>query len=49
MTMVREMIEKSVVNPGESDIKKIHAEIIERIVKAGANEEAVDINIEIDK
>ncbi|QHM77973.1 Acetophenone carboxylase alpha subunit [Mixta theicola] len=49
MAMVREMIEKSVVNPGESDIKKIRAEIIERIVRSGANEETVDINIEIDK
>lgn len=49
MAMVREMIEKSVTNPGESDIKQIRAEIIERIVKSGANEVTVDINIEIDK
>lgn len=49
MAMVREMIEKSVVNPGEADIKKIRAEIMERIVKSGANEATVDINIEIDK
>ncbi|MEB7996536.1 hydantoinase/oxoprolinase family protein [Raoultella ornithinolytica] len=49
MAMVREMLEKSVVNPGEADIKKIRAEIMERIVKSGANESTVDINIEIDK
>lgn len=49
MAMVRETIEKSVVNPGESDIKKIRAEIMERIVKSGANEATVDINIEVDK
>lgn len=49
MAKVREMLEKSVVNPGEADIKKIRAEIMERIVKSGANESTVDINIEIDK
>lgn len=49
MAMVREMIEKSVINPNETDIKKIRAEIMERIVKSGANEATVDINIEIDK
>ncbi|WBM72226.1 hypothetical protein OH773_08310 [Buttiauxella sp. WJP83] len=49
MAMVREMIEKSVVNPGEAEIKMIRAEILERIVKSGANEATVDINIEIDK
>lgn len=49
MAMVREMIEKSVVNPGEAEIKQIRAEIMERIVKSGANEATVDINIEIDK
>lgn len=49
MAMVREMIEKSVVNPGEAEIKMIRAEIMERIVKSGANEATVDINIEIDK
>ncbi|HGH5979610.1 TPA: hydantoinase/oxoprolinase family protein [Kluyvera georgiana] len=49
MAMVREMIEKSVVNPGEAEIKMIRAEIMERIVRSGANEATVDINIEIDK
>ncbi|TCV96762.1 hydantoinase/oxoprolinase family protein [Biostraticola tofi] len=49
MAMVREMIEKSVVNPGEAEIRLIRAEIMERIVKSGANEATVDINIEIDK
>lgn len=49
MAMVREVIEKSVVNPGEAEIKQIRAEIMERIVKSGANEATVDINIEIDK
>ncbi len=49
MAMVREMIEKSVVNPGEAEIKKIRAEVLERITRSGANEATVDINIEIDK
>lgn len=48
LAMVREQIEKTVVNPTDEDIKKIRAEVIEKIVKSGANEETVDVMIEID-
>lgn len=48
LAMVREQIEKSVINPIEDDIKKIREEVIERIVKSGANEATVDVTIEID-
>ncbi|MFI3212562.1 MAG: hydantoinase/oxoprolinase family protein [Eubacteriales bacterium] len=48
LAMVREQLERTVMNPGEEDIKKIRADIIERIVLSGANEETVDVSIEID-
>ena len=46
--MVREQIEKSVLKPTEEDIRKLREEIIEKIVKSGANEATVDVTIEID-
>lgn len=48
LAMVREQIERSITNPSESDIKKIRADVIEKIVQSGANEETVEVNIEID-
>ena len=46
---MRETLEKSVVNPDDTAIKKIRAEVLERIVQSGANEATVDISIEIDQ
>ncbi len=48
LAMVREQLERTVLNPNEEDIKKIRADIIERIVTSGAKEETVDVAIEID-
>lgn len=48
LAMVREQIERSITNPTDSDIKKIRSDIIEKIVRSGANEETVEVNIEID-
>jgi hypothetical protein len=48
LAMVREQLERTIVNPTDEDIKKIRADIIERIIKSGANEETVDVSIEID-
>ncbi|MDF2877723.1 MAG: hydantoinase [Clostridia bacterium] len=48
LAMVREQLERTIVSPTDEDIKKIRADIIERIVKSGANEETVDVSIEID-
>ncbi len=48
LAMVREQIERSITNPSESDIKKIRADVIEKIIQSGANEETVEVNIEID-
>lgn len=48
LAMVREQIERSITNPSERDIKKIRADVIEKIIQSGANEETVEVNIEID-
>ncbi len=48
LAMVREQIERSVINPTEEDIKRIRQEVIEKIVCSGAKEETVDVSIEID-
>jgi len=48
LAMVREQLERTVVNATEKDIKKIRADVIELIVKSGAKEETVDVSIEID-
>lgn len=48
LAMVREQLERTIVNPTEEDIKKIRMEIIEKIVQSGAQEDTVDVSIEID-
>jgi N-methylhydantoinase A/oxoprolinase/acetone carboxylase beta subunit len=48
LAMVREQMERTIVNPTEDDIKKIRMEIIEKIVQSGAQEDTVDVSIEID-
>ncbi len=48
LAMVREQLERTVANPTDEDIKKIRAEVIERIIRSGANEATVDVSIEID-
>lgn len=48
LAMVREQIERTVLNPTEEDIKKIRGDVIEQIVRSGAKEETVDVSIEID-
>lgn len=48
LAMVREQMERTVANPTDEDIKRIRADILEKIVRSGAKEETVDIAIEID-
>lgn len=48
LALVREQIERNVVNPSEMDIKKIRQDVLQKIVRAGANQDTVEINIEID-
>ncbi len=48
LAMVREQIERSVVNPTEEDVVKIRREVLEAAVRAGALPETVDIAVEVD-
>lgn len=48
LAMVREQMERTIANPTENDIKKIRSDIIEKIVQSGANENTVDVTIEVD-
>lgn len=48
LAMVREQLERTVANPTDEDIKSIRSDVIDRIVKSGANEATVDVSIEID-
>ncbi len=49
LAMVREMVERTVLNPGEADIAAIRREAFDRVVKSGANPDTVEITIEIDR
>ncbi len=48
LAMVREQLERTIANPTEEDIKKIRRDVIEKIVRSGANEATVDVTIEVD-
>lgn len=48
LALVREQVERNVANPTQEDIRKIRADVMEAVVKAGANNETVEITIEID-
>ena len=49
LAMVREIVERSAVNPTNNDIMKIRQEVLQRIVKSGADENTVEVVIDIDK
>ena len=49
MAMVREVVERTVVNPTEEDIRSIRHTAMEQVLRAGAREATVEISIEIDK
>lgn len=49
LAMVREVVERTIANPTERDIKSIRREALEQVMKSGANESGIEITIEIDK
>lgn len=49
LAMVREVVERSILNPTEDDILKIRKEVEDKVIKSGANPKTVEIKIEIDK
>ena len=48
LALVREQIERSVINPTEQDIKKIRMDIFEAVIKSGANPDTVEITVDVD-
>jgi N-methylhydantoinase A/oxoprolinase/acetone carboxylase beta subunit len=48
LAMVREQIERSIVNPSEGDILKIRHDVLDAMVRAGALAETVDVSVEVD-
>jgi N-methylhydantoinase A/oxoprolinase/acetone carboxylase beta subunit len=48
LAMVRDMIERSVVNPTDKDILKIRKEAEEAVVRMGAHPDSVEVQVEID-
>ena len=49
MAMVREVVERTVTDPSEDDIKSIRREVFEQIVRSGASESTVEITVEYQK
>lgn len=48
LALVREQVERNVMNPTQEDIRKIRSEAQDTVVKAGANPDTVEITIEVD-
>ncbi len=48
LAMVRDMVERVVLNPADSDILKIRKEAFDAAVNSGANPETVNVQVEID-
>ena len=49
LAMVRDVLERSVINPTDEDIKAIRKEAEERAIRNGAVPESVEVEIEIDR
>lgn len=48
LAMVRDMVERTISNPTEEDILAIRREAVRMAVQSGANEETIEVKIEID-
>jgi N-methylhydantoinase A/oxoprolinase/acetone carboxylase beta subunit len=48
MGMIRDTVEKSIINPSESDIIKIRQQAFESVISMGAKPETVEVIVEID-
>ena len=49
LAMVREVVERTVVNPTQEDIKAIRRAAVEQVMRSGASEETIEVSIEVDK
>jgi N-methylhydantoinase A len=48
LAMVRDMIERTVVDPSDADVLRIRKDAEEAVVRMGANPETVEVEIEVD-
>ncbi len=48
LAMVRDVVERTILNPTEADILSIRQEALQAAIRQGANPESVDIQIEVD-
>ncbi len=49
MALMKNVVEKSVVDPKEEDIKAIRSEVIRSLIESGADPDTIEIEIEVDK
>ncbi|MBR1445345.1 MAG: hydantoinase/oxoprolinase family protein [Firmicutes bacterium] len=49
MAMIREVVERTVADPTDDDIKSIRREAMEQVMRNGASERTVEITVEIEK
>ncbi|MFY9779655.1 MAG: hydantoinase/oxoprolinase family protein, partial [Candidatus Baltobacteraceae bacterium] len=48
LALVRDVVERTVVNPAPADVVRIRREAFERVVAAGASPDLVEVSVEID-
>jgi N-methylhydantoinase A len=48
MGMIRDTVEKSIINPSENDIIKIRQQASESVISMGAKPETVEVHVEVD-
>ncbi len=48
LALVRDVIERNIVNPSKEDILKIRREAIDAVIKSGADEKTVEVAVDID-
>lgn len=48
MAMIREQIDRSIMNPTKEDIRQIRRDVLDKIMQSGAKEDSIEVFIEID-
>lgn len=48
LALVRDMVERTVLNPSDSDILSIRQEVIKKAIDSGANPDTIEVKIEVD-
>lgn len=49
MALMKEVVEKSIVDPTEEDIKNVRSEAVRALVDAGCDPESIEVDIEVDR